>query len=80
MDIFVIVNESNPTGTNLVLTEVIQPARYSYQEALDDLADIARDAGVQLDGDESSVFVPVKGTHLATDEYYVMALEVQDRG
>ena len=79
-NIYVIINESLPKGSNLVLTEIVPPARWTYQEALDDLADIAYDNGVEVDAEDSSVYVPVKGTHLETDEYYIIELEVTDRG
>ncbi len=77
--IYVIMNESFPKGADFPLTEVISPGRWTYNDAVDDLADIARDAGVELD-DESSVYVPPKGEHLETDEYYIIPLEVEDRG
>lgn len=78
--VFVIINESLPKGSNIVLTEIVQPARWTYQEALDDLADIAYDAGVKVDEDATSVYVPTKGTYLDADEYYITELEVSDRG
>lgn len=77
--VYVIMNESFPKGADFPLTEVVSPARWTYDDAVDDLADIARDAGVELD-DESSVYVPPKGSHLETDEYYIIPLEVEYRG
>lgn len=78
--IFLILNEAYPKGVSMPVTEVVNPARWTYQDALDDLSDIASDAGVVIDGDESSVFLPTKGTHLESDEYYIIELEVSDRG
>jgi hypothetical protein len=77
--VYLIMNESFPKGANFPLSEIVSPARWSYQDAVDDLADIAREAGVELD-DESSVYLPPKGDHLETDEYYIIPLEVEDRG
>jgi hypothetical protein len=74
--VYAIFNESAPTGTDLVLTEVVQPLRWSYDDALQDLRDIAAEAGVTLDSESTSVYVPVKGTHLETDEYYIVELVV----
>lgn len=78
--VYVIINESLPVGGNFVLTEIVTPARWTYQEALDDLYDIAEDAGVKLDDDSSSVYVPVAGSHLESDEYYITELVVENRG
>ena len=78
--VFVVINESQPKGAPMVLTEIVHPARWSYQEALDDLRDIAEEAGVYLDEDASTVYVPIQNTHLESDEYYIIELEVKSRG
>lgn len=78
--VFVIINESKPVGSDIVLTEVVPPARSSASDIMDDLRDIAHDSGVDIGPDDTSVYVPVKGTHLETDEYYIIELEVEDRG
>lgn len=78
---YVILNESvSHYAGGMPITEVVQPARWEYQDALDDLADLAKDNGVELEEGSSSVFLPVQGTHLESDEYYIISLEVEDRG
>lgn len=72
---YVILNEATPIGATFPITEILQPGYTNYQAALDGLADIADSAGVDLE-DEASVSLPVKGTHLETDEYYIVELEL----
>jgi hypothetical protein len=74
---YAILNEATPIGAAFPITEILQPVYTNYQAALDGLADIADDAGVGLE-DEASVSLPVKGTHLETDEYYIVELELSN--
>lgn len=76
--IYVIINEFFPEGAIVPASEVISPARWKYEDALEDLADIARAAGVEVDAD-SSISLPAPD-HLESDEYYIIPLEVEDRG
>jgi len=78
--IFVIINESLPEDSEYELTDVIPVARWSYQDALDDLAEIADESGIEVGDDDTVISLPVKGTGLKYDNYYVIALEVLDRG
>ena len=78
--VYAVINESLTVGATVALTEVVQPLRYRYQDALDDLAAIAEENGVYLDDDSTSVYLPVKGTHLESEEYYIDTFEVMDRG
>ena len=79
-NVYAILNESAPVGVDLVITEIVQPLRWTYEEALADLQQIAEENGVYLEDDASSVYVPVGGTHLESDEYYIVELEVSNRG
>ena len=78
--VYVILNESTPLGVDLVVTEIVPPAYWTYEKALDALATIAEDNGVFLEDDATSVYVPVGGTHLESDEYYVVELEMDGNG
>jgi hypothetical protein len=80
MNVYAIFNESSPIGSDLVITEVVQPLRFTYEEALADLQQIAEDNDVYVEDDASSVYVPVMGTHLESDEYYIVEMEVSNRG
>jgi len=74
-EVFIILNESTPIGVDAPVTEV-QPKYYtSLQAAMDALADIAEDYGIYIEDDANSVYVPVEGTHLESDEYYIVELE-----
>lgn len=79
-NVYAILNESAPMGTDLVITEIVHPLRWTYEDALADLQQIAEDNGVFLEDDASSVYVPVGGTHLESDEYYIVELGVENRG
>lgn len=76
--VFLIMNESFPTSGDIPITEIVPPAWLDYQSALGALSDIAADSGLSLQDGESSVYLPVKGTHLDSDEYYIIELEVSD--
>ena len=79
--VFAIFNESAPKGTDLVITEVVQPLRWTYEDALADLHQIAEDNNVYVDDEATSVYVPLGDNHhLESDEYYIMELEVGNRG
>lgn len=80
-NIFVILNESiSKYAPGMPVTEIVQPARWQYQDAMDDLTDLAKDNGVEIDHESTSVFLPVENSHLESDEYYIIELEVTDRG
>ncbi len=74
-EIYVILNESFPVGADLPITEIVSGY---YYERLDDaseaIAEIARSAGIETEGGASSVYLPVAGTHLKSDEYYIVEL------
>lgn len=78
--IYLIINESFPVGMTTPMTEVVQPAWRTLQDALQGLNDIASEYGLTLEDEETSVFLPVEGTHLESDEYYIIEMEVLDHG
>lgn len=76
--VFVIVNESTIRGVDYPTVEYVQPLHFTMAGALQALAEIAEDAGVILEGDENSVYLPTQGTPFESDEYYIEEVEVID--
>lgn len=76
--VYIIMNESLPIGSAFPITDVVHPGRWTRQAALDDLSSIADQFGMEFDASASNIFVPTEGTHLESDEYYILELEVSD--
>lgn len=76
-DVYLILNETTFTGTDSVTTEVVAVFE-TLQSALDDIAEIADDNGVFVEDDANSVVLLGKyGTGIATDEYYIVEIELK---
>jgi hypothetical protein len=76
---YVIVNEFTSKMTDSEYTEIIQPARWTQDDAMQDLNDIAIDNGTELDWESTELELP-PADHLLSDVYYIMELEITDRG
>jgi hypothetical protein len=74
-EVFIILNESEPRGVGSPVTEVTPYWYDSLQGAMDALASIGEPYGVFLGEDDSSIKIPVDGTSLEYDEYYIVELE-----
>lgn len=78
-DIFLILNETTFHGTDMITTEVVAPAHPTLQSALDAIQEIAEELEVAIEDDADSVTVEgVYGTGIATDEYYIVELEMKN--
>ncbi len=60
---------------NLVL-----PLRWTMNDIREDLIDIARSEGIELDPDDMSAELPPEGPNVELDIYTIIELEVEDRG
>jgi len=75
--VYLILNEAVVAADDsCVVTEVVHPAWSTRQLALDALAEIAADAGVTLEDDCDSLYLPLKSSYFSSDEYYVMETEI----
>jgi hypothetical protein len=80
-DIYLILNETTFHGTDAITTEVVSPAHPNLQSALDGIQDIAEELEVVIDDDADSVTVEgPSGTGIATDEYYIIEMEMKSNG
>ncbi len=76
---FVILNESFPINVDIPTTEIVENKCYpTLQAAMSALADIAEEFDVYVEDDANSVYVPTEGTHLESDEYYIVELEMHN--
>ena len=80
-DIYLILNETTFHGTDQITTEVVSPAHPNLQSALDAIQDIAEELEVSIEDDADSVSVEGQyGTGVATDEYYIIEMEMKSNG
>lgn len=80
MSVFLILNETTFHGTDAITTEVTS-AHDDLQGAMDEIQDIAEDLEVEVEDDANSVTVDGQhGTGIATDEYYIVEMELRTRG
>lgn len=77
-EFYVIINEAQPLGSQNPLSEVLSTGYKNSQAALDALSEIGREHGVSMDDDDATLSLPVEGTHLEYDEYYIQEIYVED--
>lgn len=72
---YLILNETTFIGTDQITTEPVE-LYDNLQGAVDWLADLAMDNGVQIEEDANSVYLPPQ-TGMETDEYYIVEMELK---
>lgn len=72
---YLILNETTFIGTDQITTEPVE-LYDNLQGAVDWLADLALDNGVQIEEDANSVYLPPQ-VGMETDEYYIVEMELK---
>ncbi len=72
---YLILNETTFTGTDQVTTEPVELFD-NLQGAVDWLADLADENGVQVEEDANSVYIP-PNIGMESDEYYIVEMELK---
>jgi len=72
---YLILNETTFTGTDQVTTEPVELFD-NLQGAMDWLAELALDNGVQVEEDANSVYIP-PNIGMESDEYYIVEMELR---
>jgi hypothetical protein len=73
--VYLILNETTFIGTDQVTTEPVE-VYDNLQGAMDWLAELARDQGVEVEDDANSVYIPPQ-IGMETDEYYIIEMELK---
>lgn len=75
---YLVLNETTFYGTNQVSTEA-SSLHATLAGAVDWLATLAEQHGVDIEDDANSVYIPApSGSGIETDEYYIIEMELKD--